>query len=51
MLQTEVNEKRHGKWRDERLSVEREKKTDTVTWMYVLVETCIQCIKLKCILF
>ena len=26
MLQTEVNEKRHGKWRDESLSVEREKR-------------------------
>jgi len=31
MLQTDVNEKRYSKWRDERLSLEREKKTDRVT--------------------
>jgi len=31
VAETEVNEKRYFKWRDERLSLEREKKTDTVT--------------------
>lgn len=49
MLQTEVNKKTH--LQVERWEVEREKKGQIVTWVYVLDEICIQCIELKCIPF